>query len=77
MSAQNLKYNLPFKIIYNIDENFKNGILTPIRNEIMAIIAERNSLSVAEAIKVATVVSVATAFPIIISPTIFGVNIIL
>lgn len=50
--SKNSKYNLPFKIIYNIDENFKNGILTPIRNEIMAIIAERNSLSVAELRKI-------------------------
>ena len=50
--SKNSKYQLPFKIIYNIDENFKNGILTPVRNEIMAIIAERNSLSVAELRKV-------------------------
>lgn len=46
--SKNKKYNLPFKIIYNIDENPKNGALTPVRNEIMAIIAERSSLSVAE-----------------------------
>ncbi|MBO5349114.1 MAG: hypothetical protein J6A89_04780 [Clostridia bacterium] len=46
--SKNKKYLLPFKIIYNIDSNLKNGILTPIRNEIMAIIAERSSLSVAE-----------------------------
>lgn len=50
--SKNAKYQLPFKIIYNIDENFKNGILTPVRNEIMAIIAERNSLSVAELRKI-------------------------
>ena len=42
------QYQLPFKITYNIDEDFNNGIMTPVRNEIMAIIAERNALSVAE-----------------------------
>jgi len=46
--SQNKRYKLPFKIVYNIDSNYKNGVLTPIRNEIIAIIAERASLSVAE-----------------------------
>lgn len=50
--SKNRKYQLPFKILYNIDEDFKNGVLTPIRNEIIAIIAERNSLSVAEMRKI-------------------------
>ena len=43
-----MKYKLPFKIIYNIDEDLKKGRLTPIRNKIMYIIAERNSLVVAK-----------------------------
>lgn len=46
--SRNRKDNLPFKIVYNIDENLKNGVLTPTRNEIISIIAERSSLSVAE-----------------------------
>ena len=50
--SQSKKYKLPFKIIYNIDEDFQNGRLTPIRNEIIAIIAERNALFVAEIKKV-------------------------
>lgn len=50
--TKNTKNKLPFKIIYNIDKNFKNGVLTPIRNEIIAIIAERSSLSVADLKKI-------------------------
>ena len=38
--------------INHIDEDFQNGRLTPIRNEIIAIIAERNALFVAEIKKV-------------------------
>lgn len=50
--SQNKKYQLPFKIKYVIDMDYKNGVLTPVRNEIMAIIAERGSLSVAEVKKI-------------------------
>lgn len=42
------KSQLPFKIKYKINENFSQGKLTPVRNEIIAIIADRNSLTVAE-----------------------------
>lgn len=40
------KRQLPFKIVYKIDKNFSNGKMTPVRNEIMAKIAERGSLNV-------------------------------
>ena len=43
---------LPFKIRDNIDENFNNGVMTPMRNEIIAIIAERSALSVANVKKI-------------------------
>lgn len=46
--SQSMKYKLPFKIIYNIDDDLKKGRLTPKRNKIMYIIAERNSLVVAK-----------------------------
>ena len=38
---------LPFKINYKINKDFSKGRLTPKRNEIMAIIAERSSYTVA------------------------------
>lgn len=40
------KEQLPFKIIYNIDKDYKKGKMTPVRNEIIAIIAERSNLTV-------------------------------
>ena len=49
--SQSKKYKLPFKIIYNIDEDFQNGRLTPIRNEIIAIIAERKKKKKSKIIK--------------------------
>lgn len=42
------KSQLPFRIKYKINENFSKGKLTPVRNEIIAIIADRNALTVAE-----------------------------
>ena len=39
---------LPFKINYKINNDFSRGRLTPKRNEIMAIIAERSSYTVAK-----------------------------
>lgn len=42
------KYELPFKIVYVINENPKKGALTPVRNEIISMIAERHSVSVAD-----------------------------
>lgn len=41
------KEQLPFKIKYKINKNYYTGKMTPVRNEIMAIIAERSSLTVA------------------------------
>lgn len=41
------KVQLPFRIKYNINCDYKKGKMTPVRNEIMAIIAERSSLTVA------------------------------
>jgi len=41
------KEQLPFSIKYNINVDYKKGKMTPIRNEIMAIIAERSSITVA------------------------------
>ncbi|MBQ3408874.1 MAG: hypothetical protein IJH12_06710 [Clostridia bacterium] len=41
------KAQLPFVIKYNINVDYKKGKMTPVRNEIMAIIAERSSLTVA------------------------------
>lgn len=41
------KSQLPFEIKYNINKDFSKGILSPKRNEIIAIIAERSSLTVA------------------------------
>ena len=35
-----------FVPIYKIDKNYSNGKMTPVRNEIMAKIAERGSLNV-------------------------------
>ena len=40
------KSQLPFKIKYNINVDYKQGKMTPVRNEIMAIIAERTDLTV-------------------------------
>lgn len=45
---KNQNTQLLFKIIYKIDNNFENGILTPLRNKIIAIIAERGATTVAE-----------------------------
>lgn len=42
------KSQLPFGIKYNINEDFSKGELTPVRNEIIAILADRNALNVAE-----------------------------
>lgn len=42
------KSQLPFRIRYKINEDFSKGSLTPVRNEIIAIIADRNALTVAE-----------------------------
>ncbi|MBR2744104.1 MAG: hypothetical protein IKE01_02245 [Clostridia bacterium] len=41
------KEQLPFKITYKINKNFKMGKMTPVRNEIIAMIAERSDLTVA------------------------------
>ena len=41
------KAQLPFTIKYNINVDYNKGKMTPKRNEIMAIIAERSSLTVA------------------------------
>lgn len=41
------KSQLPFNIKYNINIDYKKGKMTPVRNEIMAMIAERGSLNVA------------------------------
>lgn len=41
------KAQLPFTIKYNINVDYNKGRMTPVRNEIMAIIAERSSLTVA------------------------------
>lgn len=40
------KAQLPFKIVYNIDKDYTKGKMTPVRNEIIAIIAERSNLTV-------------------------------
>ncbi len=40
------KAQLPFKIIYNIDKDYSKGKMTPVRNEIFAIIADRSNLTV-------------------------------
>ena len=41
------KDQLPFKINYKVSMNFSSGKMTPVRNEIIAIIAERSALTVA------------------------------
>lgn len=41
------KAQLPFTIKYNINVDYNKGKMTPVRNEIIAIIAERSSLTVA------------------------------
>ena len=46
-NANYKKEQLPFRIKYRISEDYKRGKLTPVRNEIMAIIAERSNLTVA------------------------------
>lgn len=48
------KEKLPFKIVYQIDENIKHGALTPTRNRIINILAQRAGLSIAEVRRVKT-----------------------